>query len=171
MHFLYPQKKNGRLLFINSLHNFSASFLCHFIFSLLFLAYFSTSFTTFSYAQNVRFSSITTAEGLSQNTITALIQDKQGFLWIGTPDGLHRYDGYSFVDYKHLPNDSTSLINNSITAICEDNIGNIWIGTEKGFSKWIRTQNTFQQIKFEKTGAIPHKIIRSLFKDNKIIFG
>jgi len=168
MHFFSLPKKDYKLLLFNDLPNFFLSLLRHFIFTLLFVSFFSASyFTSSSYAQNVRFSAITTAEGLSQNTITALIQDQQGFLWVGTPDGLHRYDGYSFVDYKHLPNDSTSLVDNSITSLVEDKNGDIWIGTEKGISKWIRNQNTFEQIKFNQIGAIPHTQIRHLFKDNK----
>lgn len=167
MHLFFLLKRNYKLFYSNNLSCFSFIFSIYFLFFLFFgfVAYFSAS--SFSYAQNVRFSAITTAEGLSQNTITALIQDKQGFLWIGTPDGLHRYDGYSFVDYKHLPNDSTSLINNSITSLAEDKNGNIWVGTEKGISKWIRSQNIFEQVKFNHTGAIPHQEIHSLFKDNK----
>lgn len=165
MHFLPSKKKNYELLYSNNLFQFLFSYSS--VFLLLFNFTFVASFTTSTYAQNVRFSAITTAEGLSQNTITALIQDRQGFLWIGTPDGLHRYDGYSLIDYKHLPNDSTSLINNSITSLVEDKKGNIWIATEKGISKWIRNQNSFQQIKFNQTGAIPHTHIRNLFKDNK----
>ncbi len=163
MHFFFLQKKNSRLFYFNNLFGYSSAFLLQ----LLFVVYFSTFYFSSSYAQGVRFSAMTTAEGLSQNTITTLIQDNQGFLWIGTPDGLHRYDGYSLIDYKHLPNDSTSLVDNSITALCEDKNGDIWIGTEKGISKWIRNKNTFLQVQFGETGAIPHTKINSLFKDNK----
>ena len=161
MHFLL-QKKDYELLYFNNLLRFPA-------FIVIFLSVFTCGicFSPSSYAQSVRFSAITTAEGLSQNTITALIQDTQGFLWIGTSDGLHRYDGYLLVDYKHLPNDSTSLVHNSITSLVEDKKGDIWVGTEKGVSKWIRSQNKFQQIKFQQTGAIPHTNIHSLFKDKK----
>ncbi|WP_291725513.1 two-component regulator propeller domain-containing protein [Bernardetia sp.] len=161
MHFSSLQKKDSRLFF-SATHTTLA--LLFFIVQLTILTCFSASAT---YAQSVRFTPITTAEGLSQNTITALIQDRQGFLWIGTQDGLNRYDGYSFVDYKHLPNDSTSLVDNFITALCEDKQGNIWIGTEKGISKWIRDENIFEQISFQETGAIPHKNITSIFKDKK----
>ncbi len=138
-------------------------------YSLLYsIAFVFCCFISFSInAQNVRFSALTTAEGLSQNTITALTQDQQGFLWVGTSDGLHRYDGYSFIDYKHLPNDSTSLVDNSITSLVEDKKGDIWIGTKNGISKWIRNKNIFEQVKFNQTGAISHIEIRSLFKDNK----
>ncbi|AFM05902.1 putative periplasmic ligand-binding sensor domain protein [Bernardetia litoralis DSM 6794] len=168
MHFFSLQKRNCKLLNTNNLFSFSTTTLHRFLFSLTFVVYFAASyFVSFSYAQDIRFSAITTAEGLSQNTITALIQDKQGFLWIGTPDGLHRYDGYSLVESKNLPNDSTSLINNSVTALVEDKNGDIWVGTEKGISKWIRNQNTFEQIKFNQIGAIPHTQIQSLFKDDK----
>lgn len=162
MHFFYSLRKKKRLSQNGSL-NFALFFFA-IILQTVFLFYFTASF---AYSQNVRFSTITTAEGLSQNTITAVLQDKQGFLWIGTEDGLNRYDGYSFIDYKHLPNDSTSVVDNFITAICEDKQSNIWIGTEKGISKWIRNENRFEQISFQEAGAIPHKNISSLYRDKK----
>ena len=59
------------------------------------------------------------------------------------------------------------LIDNSITSLVKDEKGNIWVGTEEGISKWIRNHNTYQQIKFNQAGAIPHTHISSLFKDNK----
>jgi two-component system sensor histidine kinase ChiS len=70
--------------------------------------------------------------GLSLNSVTAILQDRRGFLWIGSENGLNRYDGYEFKVYKHLPNDSNSLSHNEIVTILEGNDGFIWIGTEGG---------------------------------------
>jgi len=61
-----------------------------------------------------------------------MIQDKDGFLWFGTADGLNRYDGYQFKVYKYDPDDIHSIADNSILSLLEDSKGNLWIGTGKG---------------------------------------
>jgi len=75
---------------------------------------------------------LTDVDGLSQSTIFAAIQDKEGYLWLGTIDGLNRYDGYEFKVYLNDPSDSTSLTDNFISALFEDSEGFIWIGTVNG---------------------------------------
>ena len=69
-------------------------------------------------------------QGLSQTTVNAIFQDQQGFIWLGTSDGLNRYDGYSFTVYKNDPNDPNSLTGNQISAIYEapSEPGVLWIG-------------------------------------------
>ena len=67
--------------------------------------------------------------GLSQNTVYQILQDRKGFMWFGTKDGLNRYDGLSFRVYKK---ENSSLGRNFITALYEDRRGNIWIGTDGG---------------------------------------
>src|SRR5512138_988433 len=79
-----------------------------------------------------RFEHLTIEDGLSQNAGLAVFQDSKGYLWIGTQDGLNRYDGYSFHIYKHDPEDPNSLSHNSILAITEDKDGFLWIGTWGG---------------------------------------
>ena len=73
-------------------------------------------------------------EGLSNNVVNSLYQDRFGFIWMGTYDGLNRYDGYSFKIFRNKWNDENSLINNHITALSGDNKDRIWIGTQKGIS-------------------------------------
>lgn len=75
---------------------------------------------------------LTDADGLSQSTIFALLQDNEGYLWLGTIDGLNRYDGYEFKVFVNNPNDSTSISDNFISALFEDSDGFIWIGTVNG---------------------------------------
>ena len=65
--------------------------------------------------------------GLSQNTVYQILQDRKGFMWFGTKDGLNRYDGLSFRVYKK---ENSGLGKNFITALYEDRRGNIWIGTD-----------------------------------------
>lgn len=80
----------------------------------------------------VRFEHLTSEDGLSQNAGLDIFQDSRGYLWIGTQDGLNRYDGYTFKVYKHDPDDSTSISHNSILTIAEDENGTLWIGTWGG---------------------------------------
>ena len=75
------------------------------------------------------FGRLSLEEGLSQATVYCIHQDRTGYLWFGTADGLNRYDGYSFTVYRRRTNDSTSLSDNTISAICEDSLGNLWVGT------------------------------------------
>ena len=79
-----------------------------------------------------RFERLGLEDGLSQNAVLAMLQDRQGFLWFGTQDGLNRYDGYDFVVYKNDPDDPNSLSLNSILALHEDDDGTLWIGTWGG---------------------------------------
>lgn len=81
--------------------------------------------------------------GLSQSGVTSLMLDSYGFLWIGTQDGLNRYDGYTFKAYRNNPLDTTTLANNIILSLCEDNNGNLWIGTWSGLSVFNRETEAF----------------------------
>jgi signal transduction histidine kinase/ligand-binding sensor domain-containing protein/DNA-binding response OmpR family regulator len=98
----------------------------------LFIFYLCTIGLASSYAQTITFKHLTVENGLSNNKVNTIIQDKAGFIWFGTEDGLNRFDGYNFKVYRHDPSDSNSLSNNSIWALLEDNKGNIWIGTKDG---------------------------------------
>ena len=73
--------------------------------------------------------------GLSTTEVRSLLQDRYGFIWIGTVDGLDMYDGYGFTHYKHKPFDATSLAANAITALFEDKNGTLWVGTVNGLCR------------------------------------
>ncbi len=79
-----------------------------------------------------QFNQINIENGLSNNSITCVFKDKIGFLWIGTTDGLNRYDGYSFLIFKNNLSDSNSISDNFISGIIQDTSGNLWIGTQGG---------------------------------------
>jgi signal transduction histidine kinase/ligand-binding sensor domain-containing protein/DNA-binding response OmpR family regulator len=70
--------------------------------------------------------------GLSSNSQRCITQDKEGFIWIGTGDGLNRFDGYNFKVYRNDPNDPTSLKSNIIDCLFVDRKGNLWVGTYGG---------------------------------------
>ncbi|MGV8827327.1 MAG: ligand-binding sensor domain-containing protein [Breznakibacter sp.] len=106
-----------------------------------------------------------TSNGLSNNNITALFSDSKGLLWIGTEDGLTRYDGYSFVLYRHNNTDSTSITGNMIRAIDETPDGNLWIATvEHGLCVWQRSNNKFICINNNKNNkaALPEIEIQGI---------
>jgi ligand-binding sensor domain-containing protein/serine phosphatase RsbU (regulator of sigma subunit) len=86
----------------------------------------------------------TALNGLTHTHVTALHQDSTGFLWIGTQDGLNKYDGYSFQHFRNQPSDTNSLSNNYIWAIDEDSGGNLWIGTNRGLNRFDRKTGTFK---------------------------
>ncbi|HET9587483.1 MAG TPA: two-component regulator propeller domain-containing protein [Anaerolineales bacterium] len=80
----------------------------------------------------MRFDHISIEQGLSQSSVGVIFQDRRGFLWFGTQDGLNRYDGYNFKTYKPDPDVPTSLSDRWITSIVEDRQGMLWIGTRLG---------------------------------------
>jgi ligand-binding sensor domain-containing protein/serine phosphatase RsbU (regulator of sigma subunit) len=82
-------------------------------------------------------------DGLSQVSVTCMLQDSRGFLWIGTQDGLNLYDGRSFRIFQQDPADSNSIIHSNVKAIVEDSNGNIWIGTINGLCMFDRRKEIF----------------------------
>ncbi|PWK76624.1 signal transduction histidine kinase [Mucilaginibacter oryzae] len=82
----------------------------------------------------VMMKSLSIENGLSNNFVRCIFQDKKGFMWFGTFDGLNRYDGYEFKIFRNKFNDSTSLRHNYIYAISEDKQQNIWVGTGQGLT-------------------------------------
>lgn len=82
--------------------------------------------------EKVKFSKLDPAATLSNSRVTCILQDSDGFLWVGTEDGLNRFDGYEFKVYRNDPADSTSLAKNSILEIFEDNRGGLWVSTANG---------------------------------------
>lgn len=81
------------------------------------------------------FSALKLEDGLSQLSVLKIYQDKKGYMWFATRNGLNRYDGNSFVVYKHSNSDSLSLSNNHVTSLAEDDYGNLWIGTNNGLNR------------------------------------
>jgi ligand-binding sensor domain-containing protein len=89
-----------------------------------------------SLARDLKFSHLTTNDGLSQGYVTAILQDRRGFMWFATRDGLNRNDGNAFVVYKNNPNDPGSLSSNFIQDLIEDDHGDLWVATNTGVNKF-----------------------------------
>ncbi len=83
-------------------------------------------------AAQTTFHHLTTADGLSHNTVMDLLQDHKGFLWLGTADGLDRYDGESFQVFRHSVRDGRSLSSNEVQCLLEDRQHRLWVGTSSG---------------------------------------
>jgi ligand-binding sensor domain-containing protein/signal transduction histidine kinase len=120
-------------------------------------------FTTYhSNAQEYKFWNLSVKQGLSNNNVTCILQDSQGFMWFGTADGLNRYDGYGFKVYRKNIADTTGLPVNHINALCEDGNHNLWVATPNGLCKYNRTLDKFEILK-----EFDNSLIISLYADNK----
>ncbi|MHB1146786.1 MAG: hybrid sensor histidine kinase/response regulator transcription factor [Lutibacter sp.] len=100
-----------------------------------------------SVAQDIRFKHLTNNNGLSQNLVLSIAQDKDGFMWFGTKDGLNKYDGYLFTVFQNEPNNPNSISSNYINELFNDKNGNLWVGTENGILNiYNNASQSFQRI-------------------------
>lgn len=117
---------------------------------------------------NPIFKRLTINEGLSQNTVFCSMQDSDGFIWMGTEDGLNKYDGYQFTIYKHENSNPASLSHSQINAITEDQRGNLWIGTSDGLNLFDRNTEKFTRINtLHKNYPDSRDLITSLLCDRQ----
>src|ERR1700760_2776652 len=98
-----------------------------------------------AYAQNqqLHFEHLGTKEGLSELNINTMLQDSKGFLWIGTRDGLNRYDGYKFLIFRNEIHDTASITDDFVVDVAEDSAGDLWIATRNGLDRLNRKTLTF----------------------------
>ncbi len=119
---------------------------------------------------SLSFKHLTKDNGLSNNLVFSVFQDSRGFIWIGTSDGLNKYDGYSFRQFYHDNDDMESIPHNVVTSICEDKNNAIWIATYGGgISKFDFKKNKFKNYlsfnELKKGTSI--KIINHIFPDSR----
>ncbi|WP_162847012.1 hybrid sensor histidine kinase/response regulator transcription factor [Mucilaginibacter gracilis] len=104
----------------------------------------------------INFTSITTKEGISSNTIYTMVKDRYGLMWFGTSNGLSRYDGTNFTIYRHEPNNPASMPGNEVLSLYEDRTGKIWIGTGAGgLSYYDRTKDRI--VSYPTDGSWPEQ--------------
>jgi ligand-binding sensor domain-containing protein/two-component sensor histidine kinase len=103
-------------------------------------------------------------DGLSNNSVQCILQDRSGIIWIGTNGGLNRYDGNFLVQYSILS--QPALTNNVITSLLQDDQGKIWIGTENGLNILDPLTNTIRQFVHEAAapGSLPQGPVRAIQK-------
>ncbi|HKH91731.1 MAG TPA: two-component regulator propeller domain-containing protein, partial [Gemmatimonadaceae bacterium] len=97
-------------------------------------------------AQKLQFRQLTPDDGLSSSRVQAILQDKRGFVWLGTTKGLNRYDGHGFTIYRHRAGDSTSLAADNAVTMYEDSLETLWVGTPLGLSRYDRERDAFENI-------------------------
>ncbi|MGX5817355.1 two-component regulator propeller domain-containing protein [Chitinophaga lutea] len=105
------------------------------------------------FAQHTAFNRLTIEQGLSDNAVLAIAQDGDGFMWLGTKNGLNRFDGIRFLVYRNDPADSTSLINNNIIALYLDRRKQLWLGTSGGLERYDRRRDAFEHIRLRPEGV------------------
>ncbi|MEQ8241409.1 MAG: two-component regulator propeller domain-containing protein [Cyclobacteriaceae bacterium] len=116
-----------------------------------------------SRAMELRFRNIAMNEGLSFNSIMCIFQDHDGIVWIGTRDGLNKYDGVDNTVYRHQLLDSFSISDNHINSIFEDSNNNLWVGTSNGLNKLDRLNDSFERIYADNTPmSLSHRYIKCI---------
>ena len=111
---------------------------------------------------------LTVHDGLSQGTVMSLLQDSQGYLWLGTESGLDRYDGYSIKEYRRERGNAYSLASDYIWAIAEDSQHDLWLATDGGgVERWDRNKDQFVRFKHDpgNPGSLASDSVRSLLID------
>ncbi len=119
--------------------------------------------------ENTKFKHLTVNDGLSDNYVSAILQDKEGFMWLGTSDGLNKYDGYKFIIYRHNPNDSNSIGPGNIRCIYEDKEGFIWIGSEGSLSRFDKKNGKFKVYINDPKNAksLSNNIVQDVIEDKE----
>lgn len=110
--------------------------------------------------KNIRFKHLTVNDGLSNNWVHSILQDKYGFIWFGSDDGLDRFDGYSFREYKNNFRDTNSISSASAWTIFKDSRGELWIGTRLGLNRYDRKND-----RFIKYSEVPQQLVCSIAED------
>ncbi|MCP4544065.1 MAG: response regulator [Chloroflexi bacterium] len=118
--------------------------------------------------RRLKFTHLSVENGLSQNDGRQILQDQLGFIWIGTQDGLNRYDGYGFKVYTCDPDDNTGLSDDFINALYQDRAGTLWVGTKNGgVNKFDRTTGQFTRYRHdpEDPHSLSHDHVQAIYED------
>jgi len=107
----------------------------------------------------------TEVEGRTVSDITTIIEDQEGFLWLGSDLGLLKYNGYEYIRYKNNPKDSTSLHDNSVQSLQVDYRGDIWVGTKTGVSRYSKACDCFFRYSSTPNNSMPNGFISDIIED------
>lgn len=134
----------------------------------LFICIFSNNVYASNKYSNINFQSITIDDGLSQSLAEYIYQDSLGYIWIGTNDGLNRYNGNEFKVYKNIKNDENTISNNMISSLVEDSDKNLWIGTDGGLNKMnLNTGEITRYLVSEEDKLYSNTVVDELLIDSK----
>jgi signal transduction histidine kinase/ligand-binding sensor domain-containing protein/CheY-like chemotaxis protein/HPt (histidine-containing phosphotransfer) domain-containing protein len=94
-------------------------------------------------ARTLRFEHLSVEDGLTQESVLAIVQDNEGFMWLGTQTGLSRFDGYKVTPYRNVVGDARTLVNNWVRVLHMDRKGRLWLGTDGGLDRYDPATNSF----------------------------
>src|ERR1043165_7684851 len=109
--------------------------------------------------RDIKFHHLTVDDGLTSNTVNGVIRDSRGFIWIASENGVGRYDGYSFHNFRVEKDDSLNIVSNVTYVIFEDAKEHLWVGSEKGLDLYNRKLDRFDRHFFKN---IP---VRAIYQD------
>lgn len=113
--------------------------------------------------QNLIFRKLGVQDGLAGANVSCFLQDHNGFMWMATNNGLSRYDGYNFVNYRFNSKDTNSVVNNDILSLLEDNSQTMWIGTVSGLQRYNSSRDNFTYFNLPDG----YYSIKTLFQDSR----
>ncbi len=115
-----------------------------------------------------KFETISIPDGLSSNEVTRIFQDSKGFIWIGTRQGLNKYDGYKITVYQDEPEDSTSLNGDEVFIVHEDENGDVWVGTNNALNKYNPNADNFKSYQYDPSSTIRYfNGVFDIYQDSK----
>jgi signal transduction histidine kinase/ligand-binding sensor domain-containing protein/DNA-binding response OmpR family regulator len=137
------------------------------IYFLLLSVLLTASLKALGQSDYLKFQNLDVKKGLSHSFVKTMLQDELGFIWVGTRNGLNRYDGYSFEAFKNNPKDVNSISNNQINDIFESKTGDLWIATfGGGLNRYYRENNRFVVYKASSKGnAISSNFLNTVLED------
>lgn len=124
------------------------------------LCFLLTFYQSLAQQKEYNFINLDSKNGMSSNSVNAILKDNYGFMWFGTEDGLNRFDGINFTVYRHTESEPTSVGRGTVMALQEDKDGNLWVGTTVTLSLYNRNLNNFTNYDFS-----PYGWIRSLYAE------
>ena len=117
----------------------------------------------------IRFEHLSLEEGLSQAAVMDVLQDRRGYIWLATEDGLNRYDGTGFKVYRHDATDADTLPDNFIWDVEQDGSGSVWVATRGGLCRWDRATDRF--VRQETPGVRNIRVLRYETRGNSLWIG
>ncbi|MCB1646836.1 MAG: hypothetical protein KDI36_15360, partial [Pseudomonadales bacterium] len=120
--------------------------------------------------QNVRFHHLSAEQGLSQSYVYSIAQDDKGFIWLGTQNGLNRFDGHQFTVFRYDPDDETTISGETIRHIHRNQQGKLWIATDSaGLNRFDPLTGNFRRYQPDtaQPGALPGNRVRLTYSDSR----